>query len=202
MKTRDRILEAAINLFNEKGVKAVSTNHIAEAASISPGNLYYHFRDKQDIIRAIYERLNQLGFAEAQKIEQQAAPGSLDLLEKNFKLIQEMNWQFRFLKRELPALIMSDPALKKQFKKSNDTMLAMIKDSVCRAIEHKILREMDNEEINMLAQELWLIVLFWLNYLEVSGIKVTKQNINKGNDLMRDILKSRMTAEALQFLRK
>src|SRR6266567_9459354 len=55
-RTRDRILEAALRLFNERGTAAVSTNHIAAEAGISPGNLYYHFADKQEIIRALHER--------------------------------------------------------------------------------------------------------------------------------------------------
>src|SRR2546429_8931361 len=57
MKTKERIVETAIRLFNEQGTGAISTNHIAEALSMSPGNLYYHFRNKEEIIRAILERM-------------------------------------------------------------------------------------------------------------------------------------------------
>jgi len=57
MHTRERIIEMAIRLFNEQGTGAVSTNHIAGALEMSPGNLYYHFRNKEEIIRAILERM-------------------------------------------------------------------------------------------------------------------------------------------------
>ena len=55
-QTRGRILDAAQRLFNERGTAAVSTNHVAAEAGLSPGNLYYHFTDKQEIIRALHER--------------------------------------------------------------------------------------------------------------------------------------------------
>ena len=57
MSTREKILDTALTLFNNEGTSAVSTNHIAEAAGISPGNLYYHFRNKEEIIRGLFERL-------------------------------------------------------------------------------------------------------------------------------------------------
>ena len=54
MKTRDKIVFAALNLFNEHGERNITTNHIAAHIDISPGNLYYHFRNKQEIVREIF----------------------------------------------------------------------------------------------------------------------------------------------------
>ena len=58
MSTREKILDTALALFNKEGTAAISTNHIAEAAGISPGNLYYHFRNKEEVIRELFERLS------------------------------------------------------------------------------------------------------------------------------------------------
>ncbi|MCF2152020.1 TetR/AcrR family transcriptional regulator [Desmonostoc muscorum LEGE 12446] len=58
MNTRDtksRIIETAIELFNQHGTQTISTNHIADSMGISPENLYYHFKNKQEIIRIILE---------------------------------------------------------------------------------------------------------------------------------------------------
>lgn len=57
MKTRDRILEAALNLFNVEGVAKVSTNRIADELGMSPGNLYYHFKSKEQIVEWLLRRL-------------------------------------------------------------------------------------------------------------------------------------------------
>jgi len=194
--TRRRILETAIRLFNEKGTKAVTTNHIAAAMGISPGNLYYHFRSREDIIRSIPDMMDECGFEATKRIESEATPMSLETLERTFRVIQEINWRFRFFKREMPALIMNDPMLKKRFKKSHDAILFMMKDSIHRSSVAGFLKRMDDGEMDLLAHELWLVILFWLNYLEISGMKVTKKNIAMGSDLLREILKSKMTAKA------
>ena len=54
--TKERILATSLELFNRLGERNVSTNHIAEALGISPGNLYYHYRNKGDIVFALFER--------------------------------------------------------------------------------------------------------------------------------------------------
>ncbi len=56
MKTRDRILECALTLFNQQGEPNVSTLEIANEMGISPGNLYYHFHGKEPLILSLFER--------------------------------------------------------------------------------------------------------------------------------------------------
>lgn len=55
-RTPDRILEAALQLFNAFGEPNVTTNRIADEIDISPGNLHYHFRTKQSLIDALFGR--------------------------------------------------------------------------------------------------------------------------------------------------
>ena len=56
MKTRDRILECALQLFNQKGEPNVSTMEVANEMGISPGNLYYHFHGKEPLVLGLFER--------------------------------------------------------------------------------------------------------------------------------------------------
>ena len=56
MKTRDRIIATALNLFNEVGYGTVTTASLAEHLGMAEGNLWYHFKTKRTLLDAIGER--------------------------------------------------------------------------------------------------------------------------------------------------
>lgn len=60
IKTRERIVQNSLELFNQQGERSVSTNHIAAYMEISPGNLYYHFPNKQAIIAVLFSQYEEL----------------------------------------------------------------------------------------------------------------------------------------------
>ncbi|WP_306534973.1 TetR/AcrR family transcriptional regulator [Geobacter sp.] len=194
MKTRDRIIETAIELFNEQGTRAVTTNHIAAAAGISPGNLYYHFRNKEDIIRAIFEQMDAYGLEQYRLITDTCPPGTLEAMERTFVMIQEYNWRYRFFKRELTALIMADPLLRERFHQTHHALLALVRHSVDSSVALGVLRPLDEKERALLTEEIWLVTLFWLNYLEVGGEEVNGETLRRGIDLLRNMLKSYLAA--------
>jgi AcrR family transcriptional regulator len=188
MKTKDKIIETARLLFNEKGTRHVTTNHIAEGAGISPGNLYYHFRNKEDIILALFERLAAEGFEEYQKVLQQYPPGTLESMDQTFSMIQTFNWRYRFFKRELTALIMNDPLLKERFGDVNRMQLTVIGQSIGQAMEKGFLRPLDDRTLGLLTEEVWLVTLFWLNYLDIGGEEVDEQTLKRGSEMLRNIM--------------
>lgn len=55
-ETFNKIVEASLQLFNQEGERVITTNHIAERMNISTGKLYYHFRNKEEIINELYQR--------------------------------------------------------------------------------------------------------------------------------------------------
>jgi len=202
MKTRDRIIDTAIRLFNEKGTKAVTTNHIAATLSISPGNLYYHFRNKEDIIRAIFEQMDAYGLEQYRHIVEEFQPGTVEAMEKTFAMIQEFNWRYRFFKRELSILVMNDLLLQERFQRSHQGMLAIIRQTTACALVNGVFKPMCEAEAALFTEAIWLLALFWLNYLEVGGEEVNEETLIRGERLLRNIIQPRLTESALLALEK
>lgn len=200
MTTKERIIETAIALFNEKGTNAVTTNHIAAAMDISPGNLYYHFRNKAEIIRAIFDQMDRVGFDDYQQIISLHPAGSLAAMEETFLMIQRFNWRYRFFKRELTVFILNDPLLREQHIKVHQAMLQLIRHSIANSIAQGMLRSMPDDELNLFTEEIWLLTLFWLNYLEVGGEEITEETLRRGNELVRQTVRCRMTKQGLRLM--
>ncbi len=57
MKTKEKILNAALRLYNEQGIRSVTTRHIATSIGLSGGNLHYHFKHTEDIICTLFNEL-------------------------------------------------------------------------------------------------------------------------------------------------
>lgn len=183
MSTYERIVDTALHLFNTSGTDAVSTNHIAEALDISPGNLYYHFRNKEAIIRAVFGRLFATWDAELTIPEE--CPLTLDhlrqLMQKNFEIM----WEYRFIYRELTALIQRDPELKASFIAVRRRGFADFRQLFDGFVSTGILKpQSDPQVVTNLAELCWMISEFWLPTLEISGQAVTKTQLQHGTDLM------------------
>lgn len=200
MTTKERIIETAINLFNEKGTKAVTTNHIAAAMGISPGNLYYHFRNKEEIIRTIFDQMDAVGLSEYGTIIAEHPAGSLAAMEETFLMIQRFNWRFRFFKRELTALILDDPLLRERHIMVHKTMLQLIRHSIESSIAQGVLQQMAEDELVLFAEEIWLLTLFWLNYLEVGGEEINEEALRRGNEIVRQTVWYRLAEKGRALL--
>jgi len=100
MKTRDRIVLTARQVFNSDGYGAVTTAALAQACGIAEGNLWYHFKTKRDLLAAIAEQ-----FAEAIDIRLDCQPDPTDPLGSYCAmlsaLMQELR-DYRFLYRDQP----------------------------------------------------------------------------------------------------
>lgn len=170
MSTREQILDTAIRLFNEEGTGPVSTNHIARALGISPGNLYYHFRNKEAIIRAIFARLRPEWEAAFQLPADRPATlaDAGELLDRHFAIV----WAYRFYYRELPALLRQDAELAAAYREVRQAGLLGVEALLA---EFAAGGEMTipPEHLPGLARNIWLMADGWLPFAELGEDSAT-----------------------------
>lgn len=195
MKTPERILAAALRLFNEQGTAAVSTNHIADDLGMSPGNLYYHFRNKEEIIRALFEQQ----FARADRLYELPGdrPPTLDDLQGLARATFVMSWDYRFIYRELIALLRRDEQLQRRWVEVRARGFAGFGRLVEQFVEAGVLRAPASPGVTRrLAELCWLISEFWLASVEVSGQAVDAAQMEHGVALMLQALEPYLASPA------
>jgi AcrR family transcriptional regulator len=187
MNTRARIIETALGLFNEHGTGAISTNHIAEALGISPGNLYYHFRNKEEIIRAILGR-KDARWESLYHLPEDRAPTLADvgrLVRENFSLV----WDYRFFFRELSTLTQRDPLLKQRYQQIRRERLAAFEELFQHFVSAGVARPPSSPAlVANLAKLCWLISDYWLPFVELDGEPVLPDVIEQGVALYMQVL--------------
>ena len=102
-RTAERILEVTLELFNRFGEPNVSTTLISAELNISPGNLYYHFRDKEQIVNALFAEFRR----EMEELTDNTfePPISVEDMWLFLHLLFEKIWAYRFLYRDLVDLL-------------------------------------------------------------------------------------------------
>ena len=188
MKTKEKIISVAIKLFNDQGTTQVTTNHIAAAAGISPGNLYYYFSNREEIIRTIFTMMAEIKDSETSYGSGFFVMPPLDNLEALFHDIMDLHWQYRFFFRELNTLLRRDAELKRLFTKKQSKWLNDLKRSIHAFIDAGIFLPMDKSKVTFLKNSLWIIGTSWHSFLDSSGKKITMARVDEGIDMLRTLL--------------
>jgi AcrR family transcriptional regulator len=199
-QTRHKIIQQAVELFNEGGTDAISTNHIAEAAAISPGNLYYHFHNKEEIIRAILEQMILDWNALYQPLDAENFDQDVlrQLLENSFGL----TWKYRFFYRELVALLRKDDQLRQDYRALQQRRLADQTAFITRFAQLNGRRFLeDAAELNNSLRVAWILGDTWILHLETMGQPVNEQTIREGVALVLQVLKPTMAGRHSTSLR-
>lgn len=187
--TKQKIKKAAIELFNEQDTFSVTTNHIASQAKISPGNLYYHYKNKEEIITQIYLEMSNV-FENLNSFEQiLASKNPLNALYNMFEKYGELFLEYRFLLRDISTLMAIYPSLKKEFLKKQSKRIEQIESVFKYLISLGILKNMEKQEITLRAKLNWFISSYWQLFTSTTG-EITKESIKESKYIVFEILLS------------
>ncbi|WP_151949674.1 TetR/AcrR family transcriptional regulator [Aliarcobacter butzleri] len=181
--SKKKIKKYALDLFNEKDTFSITTNHIALCAKISTGNLYYHYKNKEDIIIDIYEEM--IGKFESlnsfEKILNSQNP--LEELSKMYDLYLDIFWDYRFLMRDSSVLLSTLPKFKEIFIQRQNLRIEQIKMLIEYFISKDIFKQMSEDEILLSAKLNWFISTYWQNFISINEV-ITKESFKEAKDVI------------------
>jgi AcrR family transcriptional regulator len=167
MKTREKIIQASIELFNEQGERNVTTNHIAAHLGISPGNLYYHFRNKEDIILSIYdEYARNLLLETFPQVSPTMKP--LDTIILYMDAVFQALMKFRFFYANLPVLLAKNPLLHEKYVEVQSIISQRLSEMLMSLRDANIMT-FDEAELSDIVSILRLINTFWLSFYQTQN---------------------------------
>ena len=159
-RTAERILEVTLELFNRFGEPNVSTTVISAELKISPGNLYYHYPAKDELINTLFDR-----YEKALDELLRAADGVRNVEDAwlFFHMLFELIWKYRFLYRDLNDLLSKNRKLETHFQfvlKNKGRAVQSVLGGLARGNAVKI----DAREAEPVATAMVVVLTYWLSY--------------------------------------
>ena len=160
-RTRERILELSLRLFNDFGEPNVNTTLIAEEMNISPGNLYYHFKNKDDIINCIFQQFER-EIDKLLALPTERVPNVEDAW-LFLHLLFELIWKYRFFYRDLNNLLANNRTLELKFKQLLNQKVKVAR-GLCDGLAQAGELQAGAREIEALATNMVVVATYWLSY--------------------------------------
>jgi len=159
-RTAERILEVTLELFNRFGEPNVSTTLISSELGISPGNLYYHYPAKDELVNSLFDRYEQaLGGLLQASGDVRDVEDAWFFMHSLFELI----WQHRFLYRDLNDLLSKNRRLETHIQKAlQDKALAL--QAMLDSMRRTGALQIDAGETRTVATSLVVVLTYWLSF--------------------------------------
>ena len=176
-RTRERIVETALALFNRFGEPHITTADIADEMEISPGNLYYHFRNKDEIIAELFAAFERRldGVFSVPK----GRSASVEDLWLLLHLLFEAMWDHRFLFRDLDEILSRNRRLASRFASIMRSVTGIVTE-LCRGLVAAGTMRASEREIAALADNVSLVATYWISYQKLHSGERTADGVDLG----------------------
>lgn len=159
-RTAERILEVTLELFNRFGEPNVSTTLISAELNISPGNLYYHYPAKDELINSLFDRYEK---SLAELLHAADNVRNVEDAWLFFHMLFELIWQYRFLYRDLNDLLSKNRRLETHFQfvlKNKGSAVQSVLAGLARGGAMKI----EPRDMEPVATAMVVVLTYWLSY--------------------------------------
>lgn len=198
MKTKERILLTSIELFNRHGVTPMTTNHIAKALDISPGNLYFHYDNKEEILRELFRRMCRETY-EIWRPRRSVRRPALQFIDENFDLY----WKFRFFHREMYALRRKDSALARMWRAHIQKMMKLMQILYRHWVREGYMHKIDDRaEMLYVSEALLAMATTFLQFFESAERQPGKRSVERGKRHVARLLRPYANGKTLVELEK
>jgi len=189
MGNRERIIEETLRLMNEHGAQSIGTTQIAEALEISPGNLYYHFKNKEEIIRILFDGVEQgLRDLITADIEIPISPTRF----AGFYLRSlEVVWDYRFFYGGLLQLLRKDEELAERYRKVQAETIHGLEGLARQFVKDgNMEKPRGRNGYRSVALNTWLVWTNWIRYKQTMSPTqlVTREDLAEGVGQIFDVL--------------
>ncbi|UTH74982.1 TetR/AcrR family transcriptional regulator [Chromobacterium sp. IIBBL 290-4] len=163
-ETFNKIVEASLQLFNQEGERLITTNHIAERMNISTGKLYYHFRNKEEIITELYHRyVRGMGEQLASALNHSNSIEAMVMaMEKTLRHI----WSFRFLPKCMPSLFCINPKLAEEHQALSRGQLNSKLGQLFGRLREQGMILVDDQQLSHLVQHFQMVQTGWISTIK------------------------------------
>lgn len=178
-KNYERIIQASIALFNQHGEPDISTNHIGDYLSISPGNIYYYFRNKEEIIADIFKRYEN----DLMKLVDEESPEvqwSVHVALHYIKQIFQVIWHYRFLFTDISYLSNKNERIKALQLDYADKIKPILHRYIDSCMRSGFI-QCSKVEQEFIQDNLWLVVRCWYGYDKMIHGELQEDSCSRGS---------------------
>jgi AcrR family transcriptional regulator len=195
--TQLRILQTALELFNEHGTAAVSSTRVAERSGISKGNLQYHFPNKRDIICALFQQAIQE--MDAGWYRDHLAP-TLEHMAAMYVRQLQLILKYRFFYREMADLLRQDAQLRKRFAANRERRMRELERFMLALQSCGLMKfPSDPRRLRAIIDVTWIVNENWLNYMDYHDREVTVEAVLEGYAQILEVLRPYLCADPQQI---
>lgn len=197
-KTQERIKAKAISLFNEFGTGNISIGRIASEVGISRGNLQYHYADKQELIRAIYQDIAREVLSNWEGDDRQPTVRHMaEMFVRQFDYV----WRYRFMYREMVGLIRADAELALRVRDNRTRRIEAVIKFFKALVKNRVLKKTRGDEsLRYLVMVTWIFCDNWLNFIEIQGNEINSEILQEGYDHIIEMLYPYLTRQAQESI--